>query len=257
MSHQSSWLPVSFHDSIADAEDSRTQSLFFVGYRGVQGVTQDVSTIQPNPGLYPYPTTEEQLFVSTNNAADYGTVIGISGLDSGYNVVQEALVLAPGSVGTAHSYFRVNRMVLITGPTSINTNVGTITALTGGGSTIAVIPPQHGASRNGVFTAPVDFSMKILSLSVHFANRTQSNQPSLQRPNILMSLRFNSGFPNNHWRKNIFVSCQLGREDVNFDVPIRLQPKSTAELQIESIVGDMQSSYTVAAYVQGFLERMD
>jgi hypothetical protein len=115
-------------------------------------------------------TTTEYVFPSsattmtlTGGAGDTATIT-IVGLDSGYNVITENLVLNGGTgVTTANSYLRINSMFVAVGSA---TNPANVVTLTNGGVTYAQIntgvfngtTSSLGASQQAVFTVPAGYT---------------------------------------------------------------------------------------------------
>jgi len=263
-------LPIGFYDSIAQNDEDNIQSIFLLGKN--TSLTRDSlpQVVKPTGGEYPYASGNTTLEVLSTSAVDgSGNVtIGIIGLNDNYDQISTFSVLngtTPVTIGT--QFFRVNRVVLLKADTPIQTNTGTITVREqGGGATWATIPPMEGSSRDGSFTCPKDWQLVISGYSLHCHRNKDANNATQQKPpSFLFSVNLFSGFPNPgqeaiigpHWRKNTFISMGTGREDINLDQPVYLQPKSQIEVRFEELSADQNRIYTVAFYVQGRLRKVE
>lgn len=217
-------------------------------------------TLQPAGGNYVFPIGNVPLECFSSAAADGGgnVIIGIVGLTADYEEKAEAVTLnGTTPVPTVNQFFRVNRVVVLKASTAINTNVGDITVrAVGTTDALGTIPAGHGSSRNGVFTASKHHHIRIHRY--YYGFNIQSDLAVKDAvPNGLFSARYNSGFPNNHWRENMFFPANLGLNTLDLIIPTTLGPQASVEIRVHKL--GVPNTHTLAAicYMHGFLERID
>lgn len=88
-------------------------SLNISGYQAAVGAS--FIPIWENATPYVFPTAAQQMLLSSSSSADTAVLVRINGLDAGYNLLSEDLLLTNGTAGvtTVNSYFRVNGIVVV------------------------------------------------------------------------------------------------------------------------------------------------
>lgn len=88
-------------------------SLNINGYQAAVGST--FIPVWENATAYVFPTAAQQMLLFSSSASDTAVLVRVSGLDSGYNLISEDLLLTNGPVGvaTSKSYFRVHSIAVM------------------------------------------------------------------------------------------------------------------------------------------------
>jgi hypothetical protein len=128
------------------------------GYQTAVGTSQ--YAVWENVADYVFPVSAQTMnLVSTNNA-DTATIL-INGLDSGYNIISETLVLTGTTVvSTVNTYLRILNMSVSVG--SSTNPAGTVTLKNTAGTpntiTYAQINAGVGATQMSVYTVPAGYT---------------------------------------------------------------------------------------------------
>jgi hypothetical protein len=128
------------------------------GYQTAVGTSQ--YAVWENVADYVFPTSAQTMNLVSSNNADTATIL-ISGLDSGYNIISETLVLTGTTVApTVNSYLRILNMSVSVG--SATNPAGTVTLKNTAGTpntiTYAQINTGVGATQMSVYTVPAGYT---------------------------------------------------------------------------------------------------
>lgn len=147
--------------------------------------------------LYPYPTAEVSLEISSDSAEDFPLGLGagrvvVIGLNFAFERTVELFTMAGLAVvaGTRTDWFRISRVLIFAPPGVAGANVGKLTVrVAGGGPILATMLPLEGRSRDCVQSVPSDSTAVLTSFHGDIIN-AQGNSPEflefalLRRPNF-------------------------------------------------------------------------
>jgi hypothetical protein len=142
-------------------------------------VTTDFHTVwEDTPTDVVFPTTAAQwTIVSTSASDNTAASVTIIGLDSNWDAQVETIYLnGTTPVTTTKSFLRVNTFIMNTPGTGQNTNVGVITASSGGG-THAKIAAGFGKMQNAWYSVARATGLYIQNINIFAGEGNQGNQP--------------------------------------------------------------------------------
>ena len=257
----SPFLPNDLYSDVSQDTFPFLSQIFIIAYNAnLQSSQTYPQTLQPSGGNYVFPIANVPVEVLSSNALDSGgnLIVGIIGLDQDYNEISEALILnGITPVVAVKQYFRINRMVVLKASNNLNTNIGDITARPVGSVVpLATIPAGHGSSRNGVLTASNSHRIRIHRYYYGFNIATDSGAPTSSIPSALFSARYNSGFPNNHWRENMFFPSGIGLNTLDLIIPTTLAPMASVEIRVHRIQVPVSHTVSAICYMHGLLEKI-
>lgn len=125
---------------------------------------------------YVFPTTALTMTI-TNNAADAGYTIKITGLDTNYDVITETKTLTASTQTTANQYYRINDVTVIGGKAGVSfgSPANNIT-LTNGGVTYAFIKANTSKTKVSIYTVPRAYKFALYRIDGFCATAIQTNR---------------------------------------------------------------------------------
>ena len=228
------------------------QALYKFGYNGDVNGTEE--TIWSQGGIYSYPTSAAQLYVSSSSTADTNGGTGansvkIIGLDANYNEVEEDITLTGQTQKiTQTSWLRVYRMY-ITLAGSGGAAAGTIylanTGATSGvptGTVYASILLGAGQTEMAVYTVPAGHTLYLDDINFTAA---------VSLANSYVQIRFlQRDFGTNVFREQTRVVLQSNTYIFKFEYPLRIPEKTDLEVRGLSVGSNNNS---ISATWQGIL----
>lgn len=139
------------------------------------GVNNNISTgsedLWTNGGLYTFPSSAEQLDVTSSSALDNSSGTGarsiiIRGLDSNYDQIEETVITNGTTKSTSiASFLRVNEAFVVTSG-ALASNVGDITIENQSADVMAHIAATKGIAQQLVYTVPNNKTALLLGITV-------------------------------------------------------------------------------------------
>jgi hypothetical protein len=142
-------------------------------------ITTDFHTVwEDTPTDVVFPTVASQWTIVSSSASDNTSAsVTIIGLDSNWDAQTETKYLnGTTPVTTTKSFLRVNTFIMNTPGTGQNTNVGVITA-SSGGSTHAKIAAGFGKMQNAWYSVARASGLYIQNINIFAGEGNQGNQP--------------------------------------------------------------------------------
>jgi hypothetical protein len=228
------------------------QALYKFGYNpDINGIEE---TIWTQGGIYSYPTTAAQLYVSSSSGDDANGGTGansikIVGLDADYNEVEEDITLTGQTQKiTQTSWLRVYRMY-ITLAGSGGGAAGTIylanTGASAGvptGTIYASIPLGAGQTEMAVYTVPAGYTLYLDDINFTSA---------VSLANSYIQVRFlQRDFGTNVFREQTRIVLQSNTYIFKFEYPLRIPEKTDLEVRA---ISDGSNNNPLSATWQGIL----
>lgn len=144
-----------------------------------EAITTAFHTVWENtPTDVVFPTVASQWSIVSTSASDNTAAsVTIIGLDGNWNAQTETIYLnGTTPVTTVKSFLRVNTFIMNTPGTGQNTNVGVITA-SSGGSTYAKIAAGFGKMQNAWYSVARASGLYIQNINIFAGEGNQGNQP--------------------------------------------------------------------------------
>lgn len=228
------------------------QSIYKFGYNPDINGTEE--TIWSQGGIYSYPTTAAQLYVSSSSGNDTNGGTGansvkIIGLDANYNEVEEDITLTGQTQKiTQTSWIRVYRMY-ITLAGSGGGAAGTIYLANSGasagvptGTVYASILLGAGQTEMAVYTVPAGYTLYLDDINFTSA---------VSLANSYVRVRFvQRDFGTNVFREQTRIVLQSNTYIFKFEYPLRIPEKTDLEVRAISVGS---SNNQVSATWQGVL----
>jgi hypothetical protein len=228
------------------------QALYKFGYNpDINGVEE---TVWSQGGIYSYPTTAAQLYVSSSSGDDANGGTGansikIVGLDADYNEVEEDITLTGQTQKiTQTSWLRVYRMY-ITLAGSGGAAAGTIylanTGASAGvptGTVYASILLGSGQTEMAVYTVPAGYTLYLDDINFTSA---------VSLANSYIQVRFlQRDFGTNVFREQTRIVLQSNTYIFKFEYPLRIPEKTDLEVRA---ISDGSNNNPLSATWQGIL----
>jgi len=228
------------------------QALYKFGYNpDIKGIEE---TIWTQGGIYSYPTTAAQLYVSSSSGDDANGGTGansikIVGLDADYNEVEEDITLTGQTQKiTQTSWLRVYRMY-ITLAGSGGAAAGTIylanTGASAGvptGTVYASILLGSGQTEMAVYTVPAGYTLYLDDINFTSA---------VSLANSYIQVRFlQRDFGTNVFREQTRIVLQSNTYIFKFEYPLRIPEKTDLEVRA---ISDGSNNNPLSATWQGIL----
>jgi hypothetical protein len=194
-----------------------------------------MSTVWGGTGLYPWTTftgTGDKLFIKslTNDPKVQGKSVTIEGLDSNYDVIEEAVTLHASNtmiaVSSVNNFYRINRIYLSGNNTNelphdydIEVRYGSAS-----GTLLSLFDAPWGRGQNCIYTVPRGYEAFVLSI----------NGNSGKMDEITSSLWFHPY--GGTWTLQKSFKFISGTFDHNFRTPLRITEKSDIEIRAFALV---------------------
>ena len=241
-----------FHLQVSRNQITFHEALYKFGYNADINGTEE--TIWSQGGIYTWPTSAAQLYVSSSSTADTDGGTGansvkIIGLDADYNEVEEDITLTGQTQKiTQTSWLRVYRMY-VTLAGSGGAAAGTIylanTGETEGvptGTVYASILLGAGQTEMAVYTVPAGYSLYLDDINFTSA---------VSQANSYVQVRFlQRDFGTNVFREQTRVVLQSNTYIFKFEYPLRIPEKTDLEVRA---ISEGSNNNPVSATWQGIL----
>jgi hypothetical protein len=194
-----------------------------------------MSTVWGGTGLYPWNTftgTGDKLFIKslTNDPKVQGKSVTIEGLDSNYDIIEEAVTLHASNtmiaVSSVNNFYRINRIYLSGNNTNnlphdydIEVRYGSAS-----GTLLSLFVAPWGRGQNCIYTVPRGYEAFVLSI----------NGNSGKMDEITSSLWFHPY--GGTWTLQKGFKFISGTFDHNFRTPLRISEKSDIEIRAFALV---------------------
>lgn len=203
----------------------------------------DICTVWDQPAvLYTYPTTADQVTVTSDDPDDNPTGAGartveVQGLDENWNPLTEVVDLGGTSVGT---FLRVFRARVVVSGSDVNPNQGNIT-VTGDSKTLAVISklatnaPGHGQTNMSLYTVPAGKTAYLTQWTVSSGKQNADTVAKLMCRNSTV-------IGDGAWNVKDITEIQANSFIKDYRVPLKLTEMTDIEVRAFSSSGSSCSS---------------
>lgn len=204
------------------------------GFNSAVGTDQTV--LWENATAYAFPASAVAMTVSSAaGATDAGVKVKVSGLDSGYNLLEETVTLnASGTATTTGLFLRINAMAVTQGNAT-----GIVTAVNGG-TTYAQITVGFGKSQMSIYTVPAGYTLYISRIDAYTSLNGSSSAYAVYRNKAttsagVVTISQNAPFTNTYHAQRV--------------MPRPFTEKTDIELQAKSSTGTAFTAIAAEAYL--------
>lgn len=206
-------------------------------------VSNSAWTVLWEDGTYEFPTTEQNMNVSSTSTSDVGANVFISGLNANYNLITETVTLnGTSNVATTKKFLRINSMTLTSPPSGNNSNIGTVMARNT--ANIALIYPQVGRMQNSWYSIPAGYSLYVRNINI-FSGETKTGATPTW---FYYRVRNHNNVSNVHY--NVLTTSFQQEYKVQRNNPVRYTEKSDIEWQFLS---SDNGPHTMGIILEGLL----
>ena len=165
---------INWPTAVALGKSAGNELINIFGYSTTVGTS--FRTLWEVDAAYVFPTTALTMTI-TNNAADAGYTIKITGLDTNYDVITETKTLTTSTQTTENQYYRINDVTVIGGKAGVSfgSPANDIT-LTNGGVTYAFIKASTSKTKISIYTVPRGYKFALYRIDGFCATALQNNR---------------------------------------------------------------------------------
>ena len=225
-----------FHLQVARGQIQGHSVVNLFGYN-TSVSTGDFIPLWELPTAYTYPTSALNMTVTTNVTADVGNIAVITGLDSNWDIISEAVPvnLTATATATTQQFLRINSVLYVNG----DANDGFI-QVTNGGVVYGGVRPQNGLSQSSIYSVPRQHSFYLNRIAA-YSNDSTAGKPAIFRNN---TQNVDSGL-----YVNVARSTFNGNLTIDRQYPFKYTEKTDIQFQLSSLSG----THEMSAFGEGVL----